>query len=367
MHAPFHGLQDYLGQPLQLMTLPSHAASGSQSVSHSQSCHQEHALNSGMQPQDSISASLIDSSGHQIPAVGLSAGIAAQPRPVEMTGIEVLEAVPSLGAEVQLERAQTGVPQQPQGKDSGKPDGAAGNAPGMHGLAATMQLLQQIDLETAGHHTGSSQLPTVLHADSARQQPSLEHRAAADPAAGHDSRLLDSSAPAEAAVIANQQSVGSRADAALSDAVQQSEEEPAQELSGSSQQTEGPQQQADSAEKQSQLHPEGQDLLSEDTGSTQGREAQDLYTDSSHDAASWDVQEQACDELEGKFSAGQRCLCLSSRDIACLSFSNPDLDDVGDTANLLCSAQHITNNGSTIHCVCWVMLLELPGIFNLCL
>ena len=281
-------------------------------MSRSQSYHQEQTLNSGKQSQDSTAAFLIDTSGHQIPALGLATQLAAQPSLIDTTGTEVLEAVSSLSAEIQLERAQSGVPQRLQGKDSVKPDAAAHNAPRMHGLAATMQLLQQIDLETAGHDTGSSQLPTVLHSDSVSRQPSLEHHAAADPAAGHETRLLDPSAPAEAAGMTRQQSAGSRADLAQSDAVQQNEEEQAQESSGSSQQAEGRQQQADSAEKQSQLHPEGQDLAVEDTGSTQGREAQDSCTDGAHDAASWDVQEQASYELGGEFSAGQSCLYLSS-------------------------------------------------------
>ena len=222
----------------------------------------------------------------------------------------MLEAVSSLAVGVQLERAQQGVLQLPQGKASVKPDRAAPSTPDMHGLAATMQLLHQIDLETAGRHADAPQLPTVFPSHNASQQPSAEQRAAADPAAGDDSWLLDSSAPAEAAGMAEHQNAGRRrrekssAGLAEADAVQQSEAEEAQESSAGSHQAKGLQQQADSIEEQSQLRPAVQDLPAEDSGSIQSREAQDSCTNGSHDAASWGVREQTSYELEGEFLAG---------------------------------------------------------------
>ena len=302
VHELSHGLQDYLCRHPQLMTSPSSAASGSRSVSCSQSCHQENALHSGLQPQDSTAACLTASSGHQKPAVGLSAGTAAQPRPADANDTVVLEPVPCLADEVLLKREQQGLLERPQGKGSTKLHRAAPSPPGMPDLAATMQLLHQIDLETAGH-AASSQLPTMLQSDVASQQPSLENHAAA----GNESCLLDS---AETAGLPEHWHTGSSASLAQADAVQGSEKEEAQELSGSSQQEESPQQQADSAEKQSQQHPEVHVLAAEETESTQSREAQDSLTGGSHDAASWGMQEQASYELEGKFSAGQCCVCL---------------------------------------------------------
>ena len=294
------------------MTPPASSTPGTQSVSSSQSCCQERSLNAGLQSQDGTAASLNAGSGHQNPAVGLSAGTAAQTSPADSTGAVELEAAPFEAAEVHFERAQQEVPRRPQGKDSTKPDSTAPIAPGMPGIAATLQLLHQIDLETVGHHAGSSQLPTVLQSDSASQQPSLEHHAAADAAAGDDSHLLDCSAVAEAAGVPEHWHVSSSATLTQADAVQQSEEALAEELSGSNQEAESPQQQAGSAEKESQQHPKVQVLAAEETGSTPGHGGQESLTDGSHAAASWGIQEQASVELEAKFSAGPSC-CMIQR------------------------------------------------------
>ena len=307
-------------------------------MSSTQSCHQERSLDAGLQLPDSTAASLIAGGGHQNSAVGLSAGTAAQTSPVDATGTVEIEAAHFEAAEVHFERAQQGFPRRLQGKDSNKPDSAAPNAPNMPGLAATLQLLHQIDLETVGHHAGSSQLPTVLQSDNASQQPSLEHHAAADAAAGDDSHLLDSSAVAEAAGVPEHWHDSSSAALTQADAVHQSEKALAQELSGSSQEAESPQQQAGSAEKESQQHPKVQVLVAEETGSTPSQRAQDSLTDGSHAAASWGMQEQASNDLEGNFSAGPSyCISVVETGDDCPSVTY----FVADTESILqCKAQH---------------------------
>lgn len=301
----FHVLQDSVGAPPQLLHQPLSLPSGPLLLPHSQLPHQEHTCSSGRQSQDSPTAATTASSGHQHPAPGFPAGTAAQPSLADLTAVVMPEVAPAMA---QPEGAQLGVPQLPQGMDSPQPDSTAPAPPGLHHLAATMQLLDQIDLETADQHAGSEQLPAALPPDAASQQPSLEHPAAADMAAGNDLQLLGSLAITEQADAAEDQNAGSSGSLAQADAVQQDEEGQAQEEHAGGQHGGNPQQEADGAEKQSQQHSDVQGVSAGSTDSTQGS-----CTDGSHEAASWGVQEEASSELEGQFSAGQSCLDLSAQ------------------------------------------------------
>ena len=231
-----------------------------------------------------------------------------------MTPAVVPWAAPSAGAVAQPEGAQQGVPQPPQGLDAPQPDSMAPASPSMHHLAATMQLLHQIDLETADQHAGCEQLLPVLPPDTVSQQPSrVEHPAAADMAAGNDSQLLGCLAVTGQADTTEDQNAGSSGSLAQADAVQQRQEEgQPQEASAGDQQRGSLQQEEYSVEKQSQQQPELQGVSAEGTHSAQGWEARDSTTDGSHEAASWGMQEEASSELEGQFSAGQSCQDLSA-------------------------------------------------------
>ena len=304
MYEPCYNLQEHVNAAPQLLTQPLGPATESLPLSRRPSHHRERTYNSGRQSQDSTPGSSTGSGGRQSPAPGLSAGTAAQSRPAAVTG----EPVPASGPSVQLEEAQQGLPQLPQlmgsfGSNSGAPD-----APAMHDLHATMQLLQQIDVETAIHCAGSPQMPAALQAGFVSQEPRLVHPAAADQAVESDSRLPDASAPVEAAVIAQHQHHGSRADLAQGGTVHQHEGEEAQGSSHDIQQADSSQQQADTIEKQRLLRYEVQGSIADDAEFRQEGEPQgESDTDDSHvlGAESWGMQEQASYELRSKPSAGQ--------------------------------------------------------------
>lgn len=304
-----HVLQDSVSAPPQLLHQPLSAAPGPLLLPHTQLSHQEHTLSSGQQSPDNPAAATTASSGHQHPALILPAGTAAQPRFADMTAAVMPEAAPSSVVVAQPEGAQQGVPQLPQDQDSLQLHSTAPASPSMHHLAATMQLLHQIDLETADHRAGSEQLPPTLPLDAASQL-SLEHASAANVAAGNDSTLLGCLPVTENADAAEDQIAGSSGSLAQADAVPQKEKEQAQEGSAGGQHGGSLQQERDSAEKQ---HPEVQGVSAERTNSAQGWEARDLCTDGSHEASSWGMQEEVSSELEGQHAAGQTCEGFSAQ------------------------------------------------------
>lgn len=290
-----------MSAPPQLLHQPLSDASQPLLLPHTQPSHQEHTLSSGWQSPDSPTAATIASSGHQHPALSFSTGTAAQPRLADMTVAVMPEVSPASGAVAQPQGPQQGVPQLPQGMDSLQPDSTAPASPGMHHLAATMQLLHQIDLETADHHAGSAQLPPALQPDAASQL-SLEH-----PSAANGSMLLGSLAVTEQADAAEGQNAGSSGSLAQADAAQQDEEEQVQDANAGGQHGRNPQHEADGAEKHRQQHLEVQGVSAKSNDSTQGWEVHDSCTDGPHEAGSWGMQEEASSELEGQFSAGQSC------------------------------------------------------------
>lgn len=303
-----------MSAPPRLLHHPLSAASEPVLLPHSQLSHQEHTLSSGRRSQGTPAAATPASSGHQHPAPILPVGTAAQPRLVYMPAAVMPEVALSSAAEAQPQGAQQGLPQLPQGMDSPQPDSTASASPSMHHLAATVQLLHHIDLETADHHAGFEQLPAALPPRAASQQLSLGHASAANMAAGNESQLLGCLPVTEQADAAEDQNGGSSGSLARADAVQQYEEGQTQEANAGSQPGESLQQEgdADACEKHSQQHPEVQGVSAESTESAQGWEARDSCTDGSHEATSWGMQEEASCEMEGQFLAGQSCRDLGA-------------------------------------------------------
>lgn len=212
------------------------------------------------------------------------------------------------GAALQLDAAQQKRPKPPLAVSEFKSDGAA--APhGMYDLNATMRLLQQIDLETAAHHADSSPLPGVDQASLANPQSSRGHDAAADMAAGTQSRLPGSAAPATAVDVTLSASCSDQMQVS---AVRQDEGEEAQNLTDGGQQAGSHEQEAASFEQDSHQCPEDPRLAGEDDdSSTEGEELQDdSYADDSQGtgAEAWDEREQASHELKSKAMAGGSCL-----------------------------------------------------------
>lgn len=295
---PLTGLQNHASALAQLLTHPPNAAPASLPVSDHQ-YDWEHTDNSGRQSHDTTAASSTGSGGH--PTSSPPPGATVGSSPAGMPAAMMSEAVPSLGAAVQLQEASQGGPQQPQAVNAFESEAALPQ--GIYDLDATMQLLQQIDLETAAHQDGPCQLPQV---DQSRPpQLGCVHDAAADMAIETQPRLPGFAAPAEAVHATPS---GSGDDLTQVDALCHHEGKEAQILSDGGQQAGGQQRKGVSIEQQSQQQYEVLGLAAEDATSTDSEASQDdLYADELQrlGAETGGVQEQAQVELESQSVAGQ--------------------------------------------------------------